>query len=420
MFGLILFVLFSVGYYNFRQAAVEVGSPNVPPATGAVAPKTYAAKPANVVATSEKPAPPIGLPLAELGVICNVPHDKNKRVALTFDDGPSLKMTPEYLKVLQEKGAHATFFLIGYQVQSKPNLVVMIAGSGNEIGNHTYSHLNLKIASISDATNDIAKGESIIEQESHQKISLLRPPGGGLNVPVIRAIQKLGYTIVFWDIDPQDWREDATPEQIINNVMTNLRPGSIILLHEGKLPTLNALPQLIDDIKKQGYEIGTVSELLAQPNPPRIASTDQSVMTQAPPGGAPPGTQGGEVKPPESSGGESIMVPDAGAPGESVRKLWAKASPAIKADAEAKLDDTEYQKRRGPYVEAWANLQGQLSVSGDAGVEQAQKAIADVLALIDKVYGFPGYTPDKRQEIRDNTDVPALIAQLDQKIDALP
>jgi peptidoglycan/xylan/chitin deacetylase (PgdA/CDA1 family) len=283
-------VLIGAGYAWYRQASVAVSGPapkNQEQASASVVSKVYAPNPANVEPESEKPNPPLGLPLEKLGVICNVPHDPEKQVALTFDDGPS-KMTPAYLKVLQEKGVHATFFLIGSNVQRQPGLAAMIAADGDEIGNHTYSHLNLAKASLTEAVYDILRGQDCIEQVTHQKLSLMRPPGGELNVPVIKAIQKLGYKIVFWNIDPQDWKDGATSKQIIGNVMTNLHLGSIILLHEGKLLTLEALPELIDDIRKQGYEIETVSGLLgAPPRPGADASTPEMVAPEAhPPGGA--------------------------------------------------------------------------------------------------------------------------------------
>jgi len=262
---LAVLVLTGVGYAWYRQTAVAVDEPapkNQEPTGANIVSKVDAPNPAHVEAESEKPNPPLGLPLEKLGVICNAPHGGQRMVALTFDDGPAT-MTPEYLKVLQEKGVHATFFLIGSNVQRQPGLAAMIADGGNEIGNHTYSHLNLAKASITEAVYDLLRGQACIEQASHQRLSLMRPPGGELNVPVIRAIQKLGYKIVFWNIDPQDWRKGATSKQIIGNIMTNLHPGSIILLHEGKPATLQALPELIDDLRKQGYEIDTVSGLLA-------------------------------------------------------------------------------------------------------------------------------------------------------------
>jgi peptidoglycan/xylan/chitin deacetylase (PgdA/CDA1 family) len=279
-------VLIGAGYIYNRQAlvaAVETPSKNQEPTGTGLVPETYVPDPAHVEAESEKPNLPIGLPLEKLGVICNGPRSGQKRVALTFDDGPS-KMTPEYLEILQEKGVHATFFLIGSNVQRQPGLAAMIAGDGDEIGNHTYSHLNLARASLTEAVYDILRGQDCIEQATHQNLTLMRPPGGDLNVPVIRTIQRLGYRIVFWNIDPQDWKSDATSRQIIGNIMTNLHPGSIILLHEGKPATLEALPELIDDIREQGYVIDTVSGLLgtARPGANAPMPTTQLPTTQLP------------------------------------------------------------------------------------------------------------------------------------------
>ena len=177
-------VLIGAGYAWYRQAsdAVDEPAPTDQELTSGVASNVYAPNPADVEAESEKPNPPLGLPLEKLGVICNVPRDRQRKIALTFDDGPS-KMTPEYLKILQEKGVHATFFLIGSNVQRQPGLAAMIAADGDEIGNHTYSHLNLAKASLTEAVYDIMRGQDCIEQVTHQKLSLMRPPGGSWMCP---------------------------------------------------------------------------------------------------------------------------------------------------------------------------------------------------------------------------------------------
>lgn len=283
IFCLLLLVLIGPGCAGPRQASVVDNSM----ISSDVASKVYAPLP-DILPTSEKPVLPPGLPLERLGVVTHVPHDRDRRVALTFDDGPS-PMTPDYLNILRSKGVHATFFLIGRNVQRDPGMAALIENGGNEIGNHTYSHINLEKSSLTNDVKDILKGQDAIEQETHERLSLLRPPGGALNVPVIKKIQGLGYTIVYWNIDPQDWKKDATSRAIINNVMSHVRPGSIILLHEGKRATLEALPQLIDDLRKQGYEIGTVSELIARSNPLQHGSAQPGAIpgrttTQASPG----------------------------------------------------------------------------------------------------------------------------------------
>jgi peptidoglycan/xylan/chitin deacetylase (PgdA/CDA1 family) len=185
----------------------------------------------------------------------------DKMVAITFDDGPSRKFTPLYLDVLDRYGAHATFFLVGRHVQENSGLAAKIAGSGNELGCHAFEHRNLEQMDPAAAMQDITSARRLIERDSHTQVFLFRPPGGHLNQPLINLINGMGMKIVLWSIDPGDWY--ASPEKIINNVLTNLQPGSIILLHEDKAGTLAALPTLIKGIRQRGYQLVTVSELLA-------------------------------------------------------------------------------------------------------------------------------------------------------------
>ena len=215
-------------------------------------------------------------PLAELavplqGVIRNLPR-AGKMVAITFDDGPSRQFTPLYLKTLNRYGAHATFFLIGRHIQEDSGLASMIAGSGNELGNHTFVHRNLEQMDSATAKRDIASASQLIEQDTHRQVFLFRPPGGHLDQPLVKMIDGMGLKIILWSIDPRDWDESLSPEQIIDNVLANLKPGSIVLLHEGKAHTLAALPTLIKAIRQRGYQLVTISELLAsqgveQPKP---------------------------------------------------------------------------------------------------------------------------------------------------------
>lgn len=230
----------------------------------------------NVTKTPSLPVEPIA-PLR--GVIHSWPS-AGKMVALTFDDGPSKQFTPQYLKVLNEYGVHATFFLIGRQVQENPGLAAMIAGSGNEIGSHTFDHHNLKQMSLEAAEQDITSAQQLIEQDTHQPAFLFRPPGGNLNEPLVKIIDKMGLQVILWNIDPRDWDESSSTEHTIDNVLTNLQPGSIILLHEGKQHTLTALPTLIEDLRQRGYQLVTVSELLA---PQGTAQPEPQPEPQAPP-----------------------------------------------------------------------------------------------------------------------------------------
>ena len=204
------------------------------------------------------------LPVEPAGGLQGVVHSwpsAGKMVALTFDDGPSKKFTPLYLDVLDRYGVHATFFLVGRNIQEHSGLAAMIAGGGNELGCHSFDHRNLEQMDPDAAMRDIASAKQLIEQDSHTKVGLFRPPGGHLNQPLIKMINGMGMKIVLWSIDPGDWY--ATPEKVINNVLTNLKPGFDHLLHEDKAGTLAALPTLIKAIRQHGYQMVTISELLS-------------------------------------------------------------------------------------------------------------------------------------------------------------
>jgi hypothetical protein len=115
-----------------------------------------------------------------------------------------------------------------------------------------------------------------------------------------------------------------------------------------------------------------------------------------------------------------LTVPQSGTPGERVRKLWAESKLVIKADAEAKLSDAEYQARREPLFRAWLDLQSQLSLLGRADGIMGERSTSDVLALINRVYGYPGYTETERQQRRRNTNVTKELLELDRRIKTLP
>jgi len=211
------------------------------------------------------------------GVIHSIPV-ADRKIALTFDDGPS-PLTPEYLKVLGEQGARATFFTIGSHIRRSPGVLALIAKEGHEIGNHSFSHRNLKLLPVSEVEQDILSTSNLIEQETRQKVRFFRPPGGNVSPALVKTVETLGMKTVLWSIDPKDWKPGTTSARIVNHVLTHLRPGSIVVMHEGKQQTLGALPALIQELKKRGWQLVTVSELLAdgQANvqQPPVVQTEQ-------------------------------------------------------------------------------------------------------------------------------------------------
>jgi polysaccharide deacetylase family sporulation protein PdaB len=194
-------------------------------------------------------------------VIWKVPTSR-KVVALTFDDGPVSTTTPEILNILKEKNIKATFFVVGEQVKRFPTLVSREIAEGHEVGNHTYTHpmvANLQESMIEEELKNTEK--EILKVAP--KPTLFRPPGGFYNKKIIKIAKDREYSTILWSIDPVDWRSPPVGD-IVDLVIKDVKPGSIILLHDGKYPstTPEALWFIIDILESRGYEFVTVSELL--------------------------------------------------------------------------------------------------------------------------------------------------------------
>lgn len=193
-------------------------------------------------------------------------HRKNEKmmIALTFDDGPHPRYTPKILDILKKYDIKATFFEVGENVISYPDVSRRCLDEGHEIANHTFSHMNLSNHSFEDICHEISAAENTIYENLEIRPKLLRPPGGLYGINVMRAAAELDYTIVLWNIDTRDWAH--TPAAAISKkVLENIKPGDIILMHDyiGKnSPTPDALRQMIPILLKRGYKFVTVSELL--------------------------------------------------------------------------------------------------------------------------------------------------------------
>ncbi|HEV2298176.1 MAG TPA: glycosyltransferase [Candidatus Acidoferrales bacterium] len=205
---------------------------------------------------------------------------KNK-LALTFDDGPDPRWTPQILNVLEEKHVPATFFVIGVEVDRSPSVVRREYAAGDEIGNHTYTHPDFEVASKTQIDIELNLTQRLLESDLGVKTLLFRPPYGIDEEPETEAEvsnlpipQSMGYLLVAGHIDPHDWGEEGgTPPPpvttIVQRVVSQAQkgPGNIILLHDGggdRSHTVAALPQIIDQLEAKGYQFTTVSELLGQ------------------------------------------------------------------------------------------------------------------------------------------------------------
>lgn len=184
-------------------------------------------------------------------------------VALTFDDGPDPIFTPQILSVLQREGALATFFVLGKKAQEYPEIVQQLIASGNALGNHSFSHPDLGQASRANIEHELATTERILTDIAGHNTKWFRPPKGSLSPLLISTAALMGYRLVLWDIDPWDWSKPGA-ETIYQRVATKVRPGAVILLHDGggdRTQTVAALPKIIALLRSQGYYFVTLDQL---------------------------------------------------------------------------------------------------------------------------------------------------------------
>ena len=189
------------------------------------------------------------------------------RIALTFDAGASPAPTPSILKALRDNGLHVTFFLTGKWCEANPELVKQIAAEGHEIGNHTYSHPDLRKLSDDEIIEQLSKTEDLVKNLTGQSTKpYFRPPYGGRDKQVLSVAGREGYTSVYWSLDCLDaYQKGITAEQIETRVLDRIQGGDIVLMHCGSAATAAALPDLIAKLKERGFVIVKVSELTAKP-----------------------------------------------------------------------------------------------------------------------------------------------------------
>jgi peptidoglycan/xylan/chitin deacetylase (PgdA/CDA1 family) len=182
-------------------------------------------------------------------------------VALTFDDGPWEGSTRKVLAVLARERVKATFFLVGRQVRRFPDLVRDEVAAGMTIGTHSFSHPQA-FGLLPPATIDQQIGQGLQTlTDLGVQTKLFRPPGGSMTPHVVAAAKAKGLRTVIWTVDPQDWRRGTTADQIAARVLAQVKPGSIVLLHDGggdRSATVAALPRIIDGLKKRKLAITTL------------------------------------------------------------------------------------------------------------------------------------------------------------------
>ena len=186
-------------------------------------------------------------------------------IALTFDDGPWPTTTSQVLDVLKKNNVKATFFMVGKQVEKHPQLMKQAVAEGHAIGNHTWSH-HYDQYNESAAARELDDTAALFYKTTGVKTSLFRPPAGILNNGLAAYAHQKKHAVVMWSVDSRDWRYDGTTAKaLLESVLKDAKPGGIVLLHDGggdRTTTVQALPQLITELKKRGYTFVTVPELL--------------------------------------------------------------------------------------------------------------------------------------------------------------
>ncbi|WP_339164181.1 polysaccharide deacetylase family protein [Siminovitchia sp. FSL W7-1587] len=190
-----------------------------------------------------------------------------REVALTFDDAPDDIFTPTILDILKEKDAKATFFLVGFRIEKYPEVVKRIVQEGHAIGNHSYNHPNFLKLTDADFRNQIIRTDQLIIPFTGFAPTLIRPPYGNISERQIEWLAAKNKIVVNWDVDSLDWK-GINAEQVAGNILPNVSPGSIVLQHSGTgeggdlSGTVHALPNIIDELRKKGYKLVTVQEML--------------------------------------------------------------------------------------------------------------------------------------------------------------
>lgn len=191
-------------------------------------------------------------------------ENEEKRIALTFDDGPHYKYTAEILDILDEYNIKATFFVVGQLAEKYPELILREISEGHEVASHTWSHAHLNMLSDKSLEDEIYATEELLYELAEYRPTLLRPPEGKYGDNLLRVAGKLDYEVILWTVDTRDWAHTPS-ETIVKTVLDNTESGSIILCHDfigGESPTPAALREFIPKLIENGYEFVTVSDLI--------------------------------------------------------------------------------------------------------------------------------------------------------------
>jgi len=180
-------------------------------------------------------------------------------VALTFDDGPHPEATPAVLELLAEANVSATFFLVGEQVERRPELAARIVAQGHEVGLHCHRHTSLLRSGPRRTRDDLLRAQAVIEAATARSIGLYRPPYGVLNAAALLTAGRAGWETWLWRQEGHDWEGAATARSIVGRLTRHVRSGDVLLLHDADHYAapgswrlmLEALPVVLDELARR-------------------------------------------------------------------------------------------------------------------------------------------------------------------------
>ncbi|MCI8417180.1 MAG: polysaccharide deacetylase family protein [Lachnospiraceae bacterium] len=181
-----------------------------------------------------------------------------RRIALTFDDGPHPAYTEELLDGLKERGVRASFFVLGEHAKLHPDIIKRMQEEGHLIGNHTYSHLQLKDCNWEEYREELIKTNQVIREITGEEVVYIRPPYGCWDKSFE---EELNMFPVLWSVDSRDWCTSNGAE-VVRRVVKDTQEGDIILMHDYYDSTVTAALQVVDELQAQGYTFVTVEEIL--------------------------------------------------------------------------------------------------------------------------------------------------------------
>ena len=194
-----------------------------------------------------------------------------RRLAITFDDGPNGEVTAKVLDLFRRYGGKATFFMVGRHVEAEPELARRVAAEGHAVGSHTYSHTKLSGVPLAVAIDEIERGHRCLTEAGIGDARLFRAPKGHKRLGVVKHLDRRGIRMIAWTSGVYD-TDGASGDVLARRAMRWLRPGSILLLHDGmrgqdRRPMLQALEAILAAARERNLELVTIPELLAPGSP---------------------------------------------------------------------------------------------------------------------------------------------------------